>query len=97
MRPTYTFTAAGRTVTLSQTSDNTIALNRVDVSGVTVTRENGSTYFAGGDYELYFGGNRVAGPHSTGTGIDVLPGEYELVLKYRTSDGEKTQRHTLSF
>ena len=93
----YTFTAAGRTVVLSQTSSNTLSLNRVDVDDVTVTREDGSTYVARGTYELYFGGNRVAGPYNTATGIDVLPGDYELVVKYRTADGEKTQRHMLSF
>ncbi|MBI5543014.1 MAG: hypothetical protein HY901_03950 [Deltaproteobacteria bacterium] len=93
----YTFTAAGRTVALSQTGSNTLSLNRVDVDDVTVTREDSSTYVARGTYELYFGGICVAGPYDTATGIDVLPGDYELVLKYRTADGEKIQRQTLSF
>ncbi|MBI5543013.1 MAG: hypothetical protein HY901_03945 [Deltaproteobacteria bacterium] len=91
----YTFSAGGRTVTLSQTSSNTISLNRIDVDDVTVTREDGTTYVTSGAYELYFGGNMIVGGTPTGTGIDVLPGDYELVLKYRTSDGDKTQRHTL--
>lgn len=92
----YTLNVAGRTTTLSQTSPNAITINRVDVDDVVVTREDGSTYAARGTYELFYGGNRVVGALSTNTGIDVLPGTYELVITYSTVDGQKTQRQTIT-
>ncbi|MDB4939444.1 MAG: hypothetical protein JWP87_6416 [Labilithrix sp.] len=93
----YTFNAAGRTVTLNQTASNAISMNRLDVDNVTVTRENGTTYEVAGKYELFFGGTRVAGPFNTNSGIDVLPGTYELVTSFSTADGPQTQRETLTF
>ncbi|MFO0671896.1 MAG: hypothetical protein U0235_20110 [Polyangiaceae bacterium] len=92
----YTLNAGGRTVTLNQSSSNSITLQRLDVDNVEVTRENGSTYTVAGTYELYFGGARVAGPYNTNTGIDVLPGTYELVTSFSTADGPQTQRETLN-
>ena len=92
----YTLNAGGRTVTLNQSSSNTITLQRLDVDNVEVTRENGSTYTVAGTYELYFGGARVAGPYNTNTGIDVLSGTYELVTSFSTADGPQTQRETLN-
>jgi hypothetical protein len=61
-----------------------------------VTREDGTTYTTRGSYEIYFGGARVAGPYATSTGLDLLPGTYELVLTYATADGSKTQHKTMS-
>ena len=62
-----------------------------------VTREDGSTFTTRGTYELYFGGQKVAGPYNTNTGIDALDGAYELVVKYTTADGAKTNHYNLNF
>jgi hypothetical protein len=93
---TYTLNVAGRQLPLSQNAANAITLQRIDIDDVTVTREDGSSYLAKGTYELFFGGNRVVAPTPTNTGIDVLPGTYELVISYSTADGPKTQRQTLT-
>jgi hypothetical protein len=93
---TYTLNVGGRQVTLSQTTTNTVKLNRLDVDNVEVTKEDGTTYTTTGRYEVYFGGTRVAGPYNTNTGIDLLPGTYELVITYTTADGQQTQRETFT-
>ena len=49
-----------------------------------------------GTYELYFGGTRVAGPFPTNSGVDLLPGTYELVTSFSTADGPQVQRETLT-
>lgn len=92
----YTLAVNGVTRPLKQTAANEFTLNRVDVNDITVTREDGSTYLAKGTYELYLGGLRVAGPYNTNTGIDAFPGTYELVIKYATLEGPKTQRLTFT-
>lgn len=92
----YTFSAGGRTVALSQSSANNVKLQRLDMDHVEVTREDGSTYTVAGTYELFFGGTRVAGPFNTNTGIDLLPGTYELVTSFNTVDGAQTQRETIN-
>jgi len=92
----YTFTAGGRTITLNQAATNTINLKRLDIDNVEITRENGSTYTVTGTYEIYFGGTRVAGPYNTNTGVDLLPGTYELVTSFSTADGPQTQRETIN-
>ena len=94
---TYTLNVAGRTVTLDQTTTNAISLNRLDVNDVTVTREDGTSYTTKGTYTLNYGGVQVAGPYSTGTGIDVLPGTYEFSLSYTDFDGLQTQTQTVTF
>jgi hypothetical protein len=93
---TYTLSVAGREQILNQSAPNAITLHRLDVDDVTVTREDGSTYLAHGTYEVFFGGNRVVRAE-TNSGIDMLPGTYELVISYQTVDGAKTQRQTLTF
>ncbi len=93
---TYTLTAGGRSVTLDQTKDNVIKLNRVDVDDVTITREDGTTYVVQGTYELYFGGTLVVGPAKTHTGVDALPGDYEVVIKYTTAEGNQVDRQTIT-
>lgn len=92
----YTLSAGGRTAELTQTSTNTFKIHRLDVDDVEVQRENGSVYNQRGTYELFFNGARVVGPLPTNTGIDVLPGTYELVISYSTADGAKTQRQTFT-
>jgi hypothetical protein len=92
----YTLTAGGRSVALTQSGTNAVNLKRLDVDDVVVTRENGTTFSARGTFELYFEGRRVVGPLATNMGVDVLPGTYELVIKYSTGDGPKTQRHVLT-
>lgn len=34
--------------------------------------------------------------HPTGTGIDVLPGTYRILISYSTAEGQKTQDHTVT-
>ncbi len=92
----YTLTAGGRTVALDQLKDNVIKLNRLDVDDVTITREDNTTYVVRGTYELYFGGTLVVGPAPTHTGIDALPGDYEVVIKYTTAEGEQVDRQTIT-
>jgi hypothetical protein len=92
---TYTLSVAGRTQVLGQSAANAVTLQRLDVDDVTITREDGSTYLVKGSYEVFFGGNRVVSA-STNSGIDMLPGTYELVITYATVDGTKTQRQTLT-
>jgi hypothetical protein len=92
----YTLNVAGRPTQLSQTAANNIKLHRLDVDNVEVTKEDGTTYMASGKYEVYFGGTRVAGPYNTNTGIDLLPGTYELVITFNTADGPQTQRETFT-
>lgn len=92
----YTLNAAGRQVALSQTTTNSVKLYRLDVDNVEVTKEDGSTYTTTGKYEVFFGGTRVAGPYNTNTGIDLLPGTYELVVTFNTADGPQTQRETFT-
>jgi hypothetical protein len=93
----YTLTAAGRTVALNQNASNDVSLHRIDVDDVEVTREDGSKYTTRGTYEVYFGGNRVAGPFPTKTGIDALGGAYEVVVKYDTAEGPKTNHYNVRF
>jgi hypothetical protein len=94
---TYTLNVGGRTQALSQTVTNNITLHRLDVNDVTVTREDGTTYTVKGSYSLNYGGVQVAGPFTTGTGIDVLPGTYQFSLSYTSFDGPQTQTQTLTF
>jgi hypothetical protein len=93
----YVFSAAGRTVALSQTNDNGITLYRIDVDHVTVTREDHTTYETVGTYELYYQSQLVAGPYTTNSGIDVLPGTYDLVVRYQTAEGPKVNHYPLTF
>jgi hypothetical protein len=94
----YTLTpGGGRAVELKQTAANTVTLKRFDVDDVEITRENGSTYTVKGTYEIYFGGALVSGPYPTNTGVNLLPGTYEVVTKFSTVDGPQTQRETLTF
>jgi hypothetical protein len=92
----YTLSVNGRTLTLDQTQANSITLKRVDVDDVIVTREDNSTYTVRGTYELYFGGSRIAGPYSTNSGVDMLPGDYELVVKFTTAEGDQVQHYTFT-
>lgn len=94
-KATYTLRAAGRTLTLDQSRPNGITLRRIDVTDITVGREDGTSYTTQATYELYFGGARVAGPLRSPSGLDVLPGDYELVLSYSTNEGPRVQRYTL--
>ena len=93
----YQIAVPGRLVTLSQTADTTINLHRIDVDDVVVTREDNTTFVQRGTYELYYGGALVAGPYPTNTGIDALDGDYEVVVKYTTGTGAKTNRYTIHF
>jgi hypothetical protein len=94
---TYKLQVPGREVVLSQTATNNITMNRLDVDDVTVTREDGTTYAARGTFELYYGGAKIAGPYNTSSGIDALPGDYEIVVKYTTALGQQTNRYTAHF
>jgi hypothetical protein len=92
----YVLNVGGRSQALSQAVENDITLHRVDIDDVVVTREDGSTYTTKGTFEVYFGGNRVAGPYSTALGVDVLPGAYEIVVKYTTAEGAKSNTYDIN-
>jgi hypothetical protein len=92
---THTLNVAGRKVEISKTTPNDFTLQRLDVDDVTITREDGSTYITGGTFELFFGGNHMMWG-STNSGLDLLPGTYELVINYTTVEGPKTQRQTFT-
>jgi hypothetical protein len=95
---TYTLSVGGRTVTLSQTQANNISLNRLDVNNVTITSDvGGPTTTTTGTYTLDFGGVQVAGPYTTPSGVDVLPGTYGFVLNFTDVNGAETQSQTLTF
>jgi hypothetical protein len=93
----YRLNVPGRSIALSQSVDNNVTLHRIDVDDVLVTREDGTTFTKRGTYELYFGGSLVAGPYPTNSGIDALDGDYELVVKFTTGTGDKTNRYTIHF
>jgi hypothetical protein len=93
---TYSVKVGGRTQTLDQTRTNTITVHHLDVDDVTVTREDRTTYRTSGTYEIYYNGGRIAGPFQTHSGLELLPGTYELVIQYNTVDGAKTQRQTFT-
>jgi hypothetical protein len=46
---------------------------------------------------LDFGGVQVAGPYTTPSGVDVLPGTYGFVLNFTDVNGAETQSQTLIF
>ena len=91
----YVLNAGGRTVTLNQNGAD-VTLHRIDVDDVTVTREDGTTFVTRGTYELYYGGVLVAGPYDTNSGIDALAGDYELVVKYNTLEGQKANHYPIT-
>jgi hypothetical protein len=93
----YTLNVPGRTQALSQTADNAITLHRIDVDDVAVTREDGSTFTTKGTFEVYTGGSLIFGPSPTGAGIDALPGDYEVVVKYNSALGAQTNHYQLHF
>jgi hypothetical protein len=92
----YTLSAGGRTVALSQATTNNVSVNRLDVNDVTLKRDDGSTFTVKGTWTLNFGGVQVAGPFNTGTGIDVLPGTYQLTVSYTDLNGRQTSSQSVS-
>jgi hypothetical protein len=93
----YELHAGGRTQALAESGTNHVTLHRIDVADVTVTRENGSTYVTRGTYELLYQGWLIAGPYPTNGGIDVLPGDYELIVRYTTALGPQANHYDLTF
>jgi hypothetical protein len=94
----YTLSVGGRPQVLSQTTPNAFTLRRVDVNDVSITEEDedGGTYTVKGEWTLSYRGTQVAGPYTTGTGIDVFPGTYEFSLTYTDFDGPQTQTQTIT-
>ena len=93
----YELYVPGRTLALGQDTANAVTLHRIDVDDVQVAREDGTTYTVRGTYELHAAGARIAGPFPTNTGIDALPGDYEIVVQYGTALGNQTARHPARF
>jgi hypothetical protein len=93
----YSLNVSGRSQPLLQTADNNITLHRIDVDDVTVTREDGTTFTTPGTYQLYFQGKAIAGPYATNSGIDVLPGTYQLTVNYTTATGAQSNQYALTF
>lgn len=85
-------------ITLQDGATIPLALGRVDVDDVTVRRENGTTYEQKGTYLLTcVTDGTVVGTFSTGTGVDVLPGDYRADVTYSTAEGPKTQAFRFHF
>lgn len=74
-----------------------VTLHRVDVDHVAVTREDGSVFEAQGTYVLSTPGQPNIGPYPTGTGVDVLPGAYDVVVRYTTALGAQEHREHVIF
>lgn len=69
-----------------------LKLGRVDVSDVDVRQADGSTKKTRGSYTIHPAdssgwSSEVAGPFTTETGVDLLPGTYRVVVSYPTSAG----------
>lgn len=92
---TYRLEAGGRVRELVQSGDNSITLHRIDVDDVLVRREDGSTFVVRGTYEIWFEGAKLAGPFATNTGLDALPGSYELRVAYTTANGAATNTYAV--
>jgi hypothetical protein len=92
----YSLLGLGRRIPLNQ-SGNDIKLHRIDVDDVVVTRDDGSTFTTKGNYRLEVGGHLVFGSVVTGTGVDVLPGKYDVVVEYTTAFGPQVKRYSVSF
>lgn len=85
-------------ITLQDGATIPLALGRVDIDDVTVRRENGTTYEQKGTYLLTcVTDGTVVGTFSTGTGVDVLPGDYRADVTYTTAEGPKTQAFRFHF
>jgi hypothetical protein len=93
---TYAFEAAGRQVPLADLN-NDVHLHRLDIDDVIVTREDGTSFTTAGTYVLNFGGKKIAGPFNTKTGLDLLPGTYEVVVSYTTALGPQTKTYPITF
>ncbi len=93
----YFLHVGGREQRLDQLHVNNVRIHRIDIDDVFVTREDGSTYTTAGTYELWFAGAKLIGPFATHSGLDVLPGAYEVVVSYATAEGAKTKRYPISF
>jgi hypothetical protein len=70
-------------------------IGRADVDDVTVRREDGTTYVTRGTYEVWQSGARVNGPFPTDSGVDLLPGSYEVRVTYTSLTGTKTDGYPL--
>ncbi len=64
-------------------------VGRIDVDDVTVTNVDGSSHVQRGTYVIVnaASGRTVTATYPTNTGIDVLPGTYNVVATYTTSAG----------
>jgi hypothetical protein len=87
---TYEVALPGQSTALVQTTSNAVRIGRIDVSDVTVTRQDGTNYVTVGTYVVEQNGATLAGPFATKTGIDVFPGDYRVVVTYTALDGTKT-------
>jgi hypothetical protein len=95
-----TATLGPRKIALSLRNGETtkLALGRIDVTDVLVTRENGTTYNARGTYTVTCTTDGTAiGSFSTSKGVDVLPGDYRVDLSYSTEEGPRSQTFRLHY
>ena len=93
----YALDAVGGSVELDQNATNALVVHRLDIDDVLVTRDDHTTYAARGTFEIYRGGSRVGGPYATNQGVDLLAGDYEVVVQYTTALGAQTKRYTKHF
>jgi hypothetical protein len=89
----------------------TVPVDRIDVNDVTLTKETGEKYTVQGTWQLFTPGpnnswvpflvrdcaaGQAAFSAPTKTGVDVLPGNYRVVVSYTTAEGGKTQEYVIS-
>jgi hypothetical protein len=89
----------------------TVPVDRIDVNDVSLTKETGEKYTVKGTWQLYTpgpnnswvpflvrdcGSGTTPFTSPTKSGLDVLPGNYRVVVSYTTAEGNKTQEHIIS-
>ena len=92
----YVLHAGPSAFPLDQAGQNRILLRRLDIADVEVTREDGTTYTTVGRYTIRAADGTTTDEHATPSGIDVLPGTYEIITRFQTGDGEQQHHSTIT-
>lgn len=92
----YVLHAGPSAFPLDQAGQNRVLLRRLDIADVQVTREDGTTYKTPGRYTIRAADGTTTEEHATPSGLDVLPGTYEIITRFQTGDGEQQHRSTVT-
>jgi hypothetical protein len=93
----YFFTNNIQSAPIDTSKTNEIVLHRIEVDHVVVTKEDGSTYTQPGSVTVVPDGKPALSDFGTGYGIDVLPGKYDVIVKYETALGQQEKHYPVSF